>query len=340
MKAQITFGSGCAISNTMLYVPSFLDELDESLEHTRMFVLNLETSPYWFHHEIREKTVVSTCFRPESAEFKRACYSLTNRGVVEIFNSDETIENHIFKTKADTIKSGDLTNIKFIGQHAYACGSGNQVYKNLPQGWSLISSAIKAQATQKLSEAVSNISKATNSLTVKNADLISATKKLREYTILNCIDGLTENSIYTCGTNGKIWHWDGSNWQDIKSGTKQHLHHIHCTSDDTVLMCGHNGTILTGNYKSGFRRLPIEKTQIHFWSIKSFRESIYLGSNRGLFTITNNQITPCMISPDIPSFFSVQSIDVRDNTLWVVADKFILRYHSNSWDIIEHPDNI
>lgn len=339
MKAQITFGNGCAISDTMLYVPSFLDELDESLEHTRMFVLNLETPPYWFHHEIPNKTVVSTCLRQNNANIKRACYSLTNQGSVEIFNSDGIIEEEIFTAKKDAIRAGALSDIKFIGEHAYACGSGNQVYKKLTQGWISISSSIQTQAIQKLSDAVSDISTQTKSLNIENSKLISATKKLREYTILHCIDGLNENNIYTCGTNGKIWHWNGHIWQDIKSGTKQHLHDIHCISDDTVLICGHNGTVIKGNHISGFKRLQIEKTKTNFWSICSFGNSIYLGSNNGLFTIADNKIISCTTSPETPSFFSVQSIDVRDNTLWIVADKFILRYHANHWDIIEHPDN-
>lgn len=339
MKAQITFGNGCAISDTMLYVPSFLDELDESLEHTRIFVLNLETPPYWFHHEIPGKTIVSTCFRPNNASVKRACYSLTDQGSVEIFNSDEIIEEEIFITKEDSVKAGALSDIKFIGEHAYACGSGNQVYKKITQGWISTSSAIRNQAIQKLSNAVSDISSQTKSLNTENSKLISATKKLREYTILHCIDGLNENDIYTCGTNGKIWHWNGLDWQDINSGTKQHLHDIHCISDETVLVCGHNGTVLKGNHKSGFRRLNIEKVNTNFWSIRSFGDSIYLGGSNGLFTIVGNQIVSCMTSPEAPSFFSVQSIDVHKNTLWIVADKFILRHHANHWDIIEHPDN-
>lgn len=339
MKPQITLGNGCAISDKMLYVPSYLDELDENLEHTRMFVLNLAASPHWFNHEIFEATIVSTCFRPESKNSERACYSLSNRGLIEIFNSTETIKEDIFKTPEDAITAGEMTDIKFIGKHAYVCGSGNQVYKRTSHGWTLISTDIRNLAMQKLSDAISEINKPINTTEISNKNLINATKKLREFTVLHSIDGLEESSIYSCGSNGAIWHWNGLNWSSVKSGTRQHLHDIHCVSDDVVLICGHNGTVLRGNHKIGFKRLATGNTQTHFWSIRIFKETIYLGSSKGLFMMTDNQITPCSLNIHTPSIYSVQTIDTRDDTLWVIADRFVLRRHANCWDLIEHPDN-
>lgn len=339
MKAKVTLGKGCAISNDMFYTPSFLDELDESLEHTRMFVLNVATSPHWFHHEIFNSTIVSTCFRPGSELAERACYALSNKGAVEIFNSKETIETPIFKSTDPMKISVEMTDITFIGEHAYACGSANSVYKHTALGWTLISFDLQAMALKNLSNAIIEIKKSPNPLYVDPRQLISATKKLSEFTILQCIGGLVENSIYTCGTNGIIWYWDGLKWTYIKSGTRQHLHDIHCISEDLIIICGHNGTVLKGNNKLGFKRLATGSSNYNFWSIRFFEDTVYLGASKGLFMVSENQIIPCPLPLNTPSNFSVQNIDTIDQTLWVVADKFILRKFANTWEMFEHPDN-
>lgn len=339
MKAHVTLGKGCAISNEMFYTPSFLDELDENLEHTRMFVFNATTPPHWFHHEILNATIVATCLRPRSERAERACYSLSNKGAVEIFNSQETIEDAIFKPTDETVISVEMTDISFIGEHAYACGSANTIYKSTPLGWTLISFDLQALALKKLNDAISEINKSPDPLETDPARLLSATKNLSEYTLLQCIDGLVESSIYTCGSNGVIWYWNGLKWTRIKSGTKQHLHDIHCVSEELVIMCGHNGTVLKGNNISGFKRLATGSSNVNFWAARFFEDTVYLGSSQGLFIVSENQIIPCPLPLHTPSSFSVQNIDTIDQTLWVVADKFILRNYANKWEFFEHPDN-
>lgn len=340
MEAKITFGNGCAISDNMFYVPSFLDELEEGLEHTRIFVLNTEMAPYWFYHDVYDSTIIATCLRAKSDKSERACYSLSNNGLVEIFNSNSTITEDVFHTANRISYPGELTGIKYIAGHAYACGSGNQVYKSTEDGWVSISDDIQRLASQQLSEVITEINGLGPLPSTKNSGLKVAAEKLRDYTILHGIDGLAENSIYTCGSNGRIWHWDGAIWKIIKSGTVQHLHDVHCVSDELVFICGHNGVILKGNHRSGFSRLPTGNTKTNFWSIRASGEKIYVGSSVGLFEVAGNKVAPCATAAATPSSYSVQSIDVFNDTLWVAADKFILRLHNDQWSFIEHPDNV
>lgn len=329
ISSKITFGSACAINDDILYVASFADKL-ESIEHTRVFVLNLGLPEKWFYHDIDHKTVISTALRPPHAETVRAGCSLTADGEIEIYNSDG-IEILAIPKRSEA----KLTSLTVIDNIFFVCGGEGQIYQ-LDQN--------------RCTETGYQIAKETTSTLAKTLELVSSdnsnkiqelAQQARSITTLQCIDGLSKEDVYTCGTNGTIYHWNGASWTRCKSGTKQHLHNIHCISADDILICGHNGTIVRGNYKLGFKRIPTEKTDTNFWCIKQFNEQIYIGTTTGLLTLKNKKFEKAIPSTlPIPHQYSIENLSSTQSTLWITADRFILRLQKDQWELIEHPDNL
>jgi len=174
-----------------------------------------------------------------------------------------------------------------------------------------------------------------------DVDILDITKRMREFTVLEDISGIGENDIYTCGSNGVVWHWDGFEWRNIKSGTRQHLHGIHCASEDVVFIVGHNGTLLKGNKKTGFHRMHTGKMKMNFWSVREFNGILYIGTTNGIVKASEDAIG--IFTPEITGIkneFPVTAIDRFKDALWIIADKFVLRKSPEKWELINHPDNI
>ncbi|VVN92643.1 hypothetical protein [Pseudomonas fluorescens] len=329
-KTPITFGSGAAINDEMLYVTSFIDAIAPEINHTRMFVLNLALPGLWFHHDIIDKTVVSVAVRPASDAKPRVAYALCTDGTVETYNSNSTLNEAIPMRE----NAGSLSSITHIGNRTYACGAENQIFYRSNNFWEETGVSFRDDAVNILKEIATEIKSG------KELNILELTKKTRTLTLFECIKGTSENNIYTCGTNGMVLHWNGHEWQQSQSGTRQHLHDIHCVTPDDIIMCGHNGVVIRGNHTNGFRRMPIEKTDINFWSVRLFNKSLYLGSTSGLFCVTKNTLIKASFGTiTLPSQYSIESIDTTDNTLWVITNKFILRLNTGTWKIIELPDN-
>jgi len=333
-KNPVTFGSACAVSEKMICIASFPDELEEDFYFTRLFVLNTETQEKWFHHDIHGKTIISVAAKHDRTG--RECYAMTENGIVERFNSTIQLNENIFSNEFD--HNGGLMSIRQIGEFMYACGSGNQVYRRGSDGWSRFDHSIREQAIGKLENIIDHVKAKIMS---GDIDFLEITKKVRDVTLLEDIAGTHDDDIYTCGSNGVIWHWDGIEWKKISSGTRQHLHAIHCVSEDVIFVVGHNGTLLKGNKKTGFHRMHTGKMEINFWSVRSFNKILYIGTTNGIIRASEDKIE--FFTPEIngiPNAFSVAAIDCFENVLWVIADKFILRKSSGKWGIINHPDNI
>jgi len=124
-KTPITFGSACAVSDKMIYVASFPDKLEEDVDFTRLFVLNIETQEKWFHHDIYGETIISVAIKNDHSG--RECYAMSGNGFIERFNSFIQINENIFQKESGC--NGGLMSIRQIGESMYACGSGNQIYQ-------------------------------------------------------------------------------------------------------------------------------------------------------------------------------------------------------------------
>lgn len=233
---------------------------------------------------------------------------------------------------------GILSAINYIGGCLYTCGAAGQVYKKDDNKWNCISNEIVSGSDFAIESFVNNIKLAKNE--INESHLGKLIDNLSSYVVFDDIAG-DNKDIYVCGNNGLILHWDGIRWDKVKSGTRQHLHSFHYIDKTNIFVCGHHGTILRGNHKEGFRRVPIGRVDENFWSIRYFKGNVYIGTSAGLLCLDLEKINLTNISNEIkniPAFHAVAEIDSTPDTLWVIADKFVLRL-KEKWQVITHPDN-
>ncbi|MGU2293289.1 WD40/YVTN/BNR-like repeat-containing protein [Pseudomonas aeruginosa] len=335
-QIPISFGHGCAVSDDIFCVASFLDDLNPDVEFTRVFILNLSSERPWMHHDIADRTIISIALRPEAGNLPRACCALSAYGELQSFNSTEVIEEEIPAKGVEKNRDNGLTfsAISYIDTKAYACGAVGRIYRRDDDGWRQVATEIFNAATQNLQSIVG--------LAQKDAsqDILELTKKARETPNFEHISGTSESDIYACGGNGLVVHWDGKSWSNLRIPTRQHLHCIHCHSPDEVYICGHNGTLLLGNSREGFRRVALGRNDLNFWTVQKFNETVYVGTTSGLFQVEKSKIQSVALGlPELHSDFTVQALDSTKRVLWVVADKFLLRFDGGAWRKIDHPDN-
>ncbi|MDG3714537.1 hypothetical protein L5C66_29480 [Pseudomonas aeruginosa] len=327
----ISFGHGCAVSDDIFCVASFLDEVDPEIEYTRVFVLNLSSDSPWMHHDIPGRTIISVALRPGSSSRPRACYVLGDYGQLQIINSTEILEEEIPAAGVEANRNDGLTfsAISHVGDKAYACGAIGRIYRRDDAGWMQVATEISSKAAQDFQSIVVSIGKGDRA------------GDLREIPNFEHVAGLSDNDIYVCGLNGAVANWNGHSWSFLKIPTRQHLHYIHCYSPDEVYICGHNGTLLRGSAREGFRRVALGRNDINFWTVHKFNETVYVGTTSGLFQIIKSKLQPVNFDlSELPSSFAIQAIDSTAKILWVVADKLLLRLEGGVWQKITHPDNV
>lgn len=335
-KTPISFGHGCAVSDDIFCVAAFLDHLNPEYAYTRIYILNLSASTPWMHHDIPGRTIVSIAFRPASHAYPRACYALSDDGLVQIFNSTQVVEESILTVGKAAIRNDGLmfSAIKRIGSTEYVCGNLGRIYQRGEDGWKQVAEPISNMAFQDVQSVIERIG-------ISDADDMSALMTgIGRVVNFEHIAGVSEKDLYACANNGMIFHWDGESWQSLNSPTRQHLHHIHCTSPDEVYMCGHNGTLLVGNAKAGFHPIVLGKNGLNFWTTYKFGDIAYVGTTSGLFQVEKHTLQPVDLGLNTSlSDFTVQALDATERVLWVVTDKFLLRLENGMWEKIDHPDN-
>jgi ligand-binding sensor domain-containing protein len=157
---------------------------------------------------------------------------------------------------------------------------------------------------------------------------------------LMAIRGLSKENIYCVGTDGEIFHFDGSRWQSIKSGTDEDLLCIKIVNADRVLIGGSNGTLLMGNHKDGFKDLSTLKDNMRIGSIEFFEGKIWIASNLGLFTYAEKASKLIAETTTlIPDLSDVGTLEAADGTLWSFGNKEIACFDGKKWNRIDHPDN-
>ena len=63
-------------------------------------------------------------------------------------------------------------------------------------------------------------------------------------TYYRALFGFNENDLFVVGDDGRISHYDGTEWQRMTSNTTNDLYGIHGSSPDNVFVCGMEGTVL------------------------------------------------------------------------------------------------
>jgi hypothetical protein len=224
---------------------------------------------------------------------------------------------------------GRMAHLRVIGGHLYACGDGGQIYRRTGSDFGagrwehldpglLQDPAARAQAL-----------------------LRAPFSPAADHKIFYCVNGPREDEIYIAGTDGTVLSWDGAAFAELPKVTNAALTNILVESEQSILICGRNGTLLRGNRRDGFRRAVGSGGNQMFMSMALFDGKVYLASGadpRGLFVYERGVLR--QVSSGIhPGIRDAHTVDSIDGVLWVVGSKDVLRFDGVRWERIDHVDN-
>ncbi|WBS04789.1 hypothetical protein OU994_11175 [Pseudoduganella sp. SL102] len=310
---QITFVAGCAAEADYIYVAAYADNVDPE-EYAFSYLLSWigrVEGEKWFYRAVQQD-VVSVCVKKATPTIGRRFVSLSREGEVEIYSNKDgsTISEKIPEAGVGLGSRGYVTQIREIGNSLYVCGFADQVYRRQDDGtWTLITSA---------------------PLQIRNAldDDVG---------FLTSIDGSGENDIYTCGDEGRLYHFNGTAWSRLHLTTDENLNCVRCISPDEVWACGYNGTLLTGNFRDGFTDVSSIDDNETFWSLTKFQGKIYTSTaGEQLFVYDGSSIQP---ETEFPSGLMTYKLDSVPDMLWSFSPKEIAYFDGTTWTRVNHRSN-
>ncbi|APX11589.1 hypothetical protein [Tateyamaria omphalii] len=212
--------------------------------------------------------------------------------------------------------------IREIGSSLYVVGSNRKVFRRAPTPdatWEMISAEIQNEA-------------------------FNRETGLRDMTLMSHffgVHGRVETSIFTCGVSGEVFHFDGSNWSEVPTGTHKHLLDVHVASDGTVYVIGADGTFLRGD-ASGLR--PATETPLpdrpYLTGIAERDGAIWIAGNRGLYRYDPNTETAERIRPEGSTEINdFHHLSVADGVLWSIGFKDLAYFDGSFWTRLAHPEN-
>ncbi len=99
---------------------------------------------------------------------------------------------------------------------------------------------------------------------------------------------------------------------------------------------GQYGTLLRGNIDSGFKNLKDISINSTFYNAAFYNNKIYIASEQGLYQYEEGRYS---LVSELEAIQGVISVEVKENILWVLTYKRLIRYDGNIWEIMSHPDN-
>jgi len=114
------------------------------------------------------------------------------------------------------------------------------------------------------------------------------------------VGGIAEDNMYACGQGGDLWHYDGTQWQQLDSPTNEDLTCLHCTEDGVVYIGTEKGHVIKG--KKGHWEILQSSTTFRdsINDIISFKGCVYVIASAfsGMYICSENKLD---VLPDFPT---------------------------------------
>jgi hypothetical protein len=322
-KTPITFTAGCAISNNNYYLSASIDELDSWDTFSRVFIYRHQSDTNWSSHDLDGWKVISVAYT--NLLNNRSLISLDKEGNVEIFQQAGEEYQQICPVTNEQFIYGQFNRLRVIQDRIYACGDGAKIYIYEDENWKSIANNLE----EKPLEIPKN-----DDFFLNNDQDLTFKKNLYD------INGFDNNNVYVCGTQndeGFIAFFNGLKWLEVNRITPSALYAIvPCPDGKNILVLGQYGTLLRGNIDNGFKNLKDISINSTFYNAAFYNNKIYIASEQGLYLYEEGKYS---IVSELEAVQGVISVEVKENILWVLTYKKLIRYDGNVWEIISHPDN-
>lgn len=324
--SELTYNSGCAISSNKYYIGSTLDDYSE-FGFSRMMIFEFSECK-WYFHDLRF-TVIDVCLQEEYLEGDKYVLSLGVDGETDKYDGINSKQGYIKNAGLNAEWSsvlGYLKTIRIIGNEVFACGSSGQIYKKKIDSDNWVEMHITFDENSEL---------------LKSIDFDDKFPDVFEIELFD-INGISNSNLYAVGrigVDGLIAHYNGVDWNILPRITPSDLNSISLTNDNDILICGDHGNLIRGNYLNGFERLTSKGISHNFYNAADYKDSIYIASEKYLYKFKDGMYSKVMIREDLNDlgFLKVEQIN---DILWVLMEKYLIRFDGVHWEVIENPDNL
>ena len=332
-----TVTSGCLVAADSALLTAFIDSLPHSeWAFSRVSMLNISGSEMWLYHDYDWVAMSAAVYSVGGLR----CV-LSREGAVNLYGPGGT-PDHTFQLPGAGVFNkgaqgyGYVSRIRSVDAGLYVCGDHRQFYHFDWDGKSLAGGRWQDMAGAMRQAPVSDAPPAEEKAYDQWLDAQSDSVEFRD------IGGTEANDLYAVGD--EVWHFSGKQWQQVKLPTDEPLNAIKAVDAQRVVIVGHNGTVLLGNAKQGFKDISSVDDNQNFTGVEYFQDKLWLASNLGLFVydFTKGRIAPYQTDLEV-DLVDAHQLEAKDGVLWSFGYKDLAYWDSNKgnaqWVRVHHPDN-
>jgi hypothetical protein len=156
---------------------------------------------------------------------------------------------------------------------------------------------------------------------------------------LESIDGTAWNDIYTVGSRGQVFRYDGKKWSRIDVLTNVDLDRIRCLRRDWIVAVGDRGTFIESDGKK-WRVEQIPGCDAHLWDIALFGDDLYAAAGKTLY----RRDAKTKVWADVRHGLRGKTIGfdrfaLGGGRLWAISSKRLSSFDGKKWETHPDPDN-
>lgn len=305
-KNSSKFTCGCIISSGKYFFSSRIDALPQDEYGFGLLTLFKDGN---FQFSTTDQIVDSICIDKNSG--RNLLLAMPRfYPYIGIYNDDLV---HIGDEEYTNKNENMVTMIKSIDKYIYVSCMNSDIYKRNLNKWSLFNSGLTNGDLG-------------NNFSEDSFSLDDLTKMLDQVVNITAING-TKNIVYAATTSGDVFKNEGENWDKLPSASNNYLTCISFIDESNAYIVGHNSTLLLAS-PTGVQSLN-SNIDDSFTSLTFFRNKLYLGGYKGIYTFENNTLT--RIFDISKSDFKCISLDSSDKEMLITGERWFCVYDEKQW---------
>lgn len=199
-------------------------------------------------------------------------------------------------------RAAQFSAVKCIaGGHAYAVGTGREVYKRTaPNKWTRIS----------------------------DDSLLKEMPKAIDHAGFEDIDGFSERDVYACGGRGDLWRYDGNRWTNQDCPTDANLERLVCAPDGNVYVTTNQSMLLIGR-SNQWRTVDIDIGDQMLQEIVCYGPRVLVSTDDSVFEVTGGIARS--VDFGLPAMTTYTHLAAGDGILVLAGESEAFLHDGNQW---------